>query len=286
MSAQSPTTLSTDRPGWIPAHIVRDWNPNPYAYQTEEEKMPAGGLHGQLLAYLMELLRVFLDRQGLMLLLDTFLLYRDDKKRKQRIAPDLLLMPYRFPPPSAYDLDVEPPPLLVVEVTSPDSHLKDLQHNMDFYAGLGISTYLAIDAVTPQNTLREPIEVHLWRFTQGKMQKVKPNRAGALVLPEMGVEILMRKDHLQLIDMGTGQPLHDLETESRLRRAAEQQAKAALQRAVTAEQQAITAEQQALAAEQQAIAAEQQAEAERQARLQAEARLRELEEKLRKAGME
>jgi Uma2 family endonuclease len=279
MKESSPPTLVTDRPGWVPAHIVRDWNPNPYAYQTEEEKMPAGGLHGQLLAYLMELLRVFLDRQGLMLLLDTFLLYRDEKKIKQRVAPDLLLMPYRFPPPSAYDLDVEPPPILVIEVTSPDSHIKDLQHNMDFYAGLGIGAYLAIDAVTPQNTLREPIEIHLWRYTQGKMQKVKPNREGALVVPEMGVEILTRKDHIQLVDMGTGKPLYDIETESRLRRAAEQQAKAALQRAVTAEQQAI-------AAEQQAIAAEQQAEAERQARLQAEARLRELEEKLRKAGLE
>ncbi len=213
--------------------------------------MPAGGLHGQILAYLMELLRLFLDRQGLMFLLDTFMLYRDENGVKQRIAPDLLLMPFRFPPPAAYDLDVESPPLLVVEVTSPDSHLKDLQTNMDFYASLGISTYLAIDAVTPKNTLREPIEVNLWRYTQGEMRKIKPDRTGALALPEMGVQIFTRKDHIRLVDMGTGQPLHDIEVESRLRRAAEQQAKAAAQRAETAEE-----------------------------------RIRELEEKLRKAGLE
>jgi Uma2 family endonuclease len=227
--------------------------------------MPAGGLHGQILAYLMELLRYFLDQQGLMLLLDTFLLYRDESHTKQRVAPDLLLMPFRFPPPAAYDLDTELPPLLVVEVTSPNSHLKDLHANLAFYHSLGIRTYLAIDAVTPQAQLREPIEVYLWREKNGVMEKVKPNRQGALALPEMGVQIFTRKDHIRLVDLGTGQPLYDMEAERRIRRAAER-------RAQTAEQQAAEAES--------------QAETERQARLQAEARLRELEEKLKQAGLE
>jgi Uma2 family endonuclease len=249
-SPPTPSILQPDRPGWIPEYIVRDWNPNPYAYQTDEEKMPAGGLHGQILAYLMELLRLFLDRQGLMLLLDTFLLYRDEKNVKQRVAPDLLLMPFRFPPPTAYDLDIEPPPMLVVEVTSPDSHLKDLQANVAFYMGLGIYAYLAIDAVAPDGQMREPIEVHLWRYMQGTIQKIKPNR-NALNIPEMGVQIFTRKDYIRLVDMGTGNPLYDMESENRMRRAAEQQAKAADQRAEAAE-----------------------------------ARIRELEEKLRKAGLE
>ncbi len=29
--------LVVDRPAWIPDHIIQDWNPDPYAYQTEEE---------------------------------------------------------------------------------------------------------------------------------------------------------------------------------------------------------------------------------------------------------
>ncbi len=28
------------RPGWIPSEIRENWNPDPYAYQTEEESMP------------------------------------------------------------------------------------------------------------------------------------------------------------------------------------------------------------------------------------------------------
>jgi Uma2 family endonuclease len=269
-SLKSP--VYPDRPGWIPSHIVRDWNPSPYAYQTEEELMPAGGLHGQILNYLMELLRHFLEQQGLMMLIDTFLLYRDEKGIKQRISPDLILMPFRFPPPSAYDLDVEPPPMLVIEVTSPNSHLKDLQVNVPFYHHLGIPAYLVIDAVTRDAQLREPIEVHLWRLMDGEIQKIKPDRKGVLALPEMGIQIHARQDYIRLVDMGTSQPLRDMEAESRLRRAAEQQAKAARQEADAAKQEADTAKQ--------------EANTERQARLHAEARLRELEEKLRKAGLE
>ncbi|GAB4578409.1 MAG: hypothetical protein Fur0022_11440 [Anaerolineales bacterium] len=263
--SSTPPLSPPDRPGWIPPHVLRDWNPNPYAYQTEEELMPAGGLHGQILLYLMELLRHFLEQQGLMMLFDTFLLYRDEKGVKQRIAPDLLLMPFRFPPPSVYDLEIEPPPMLVVEVTSPNSHFKDLQANVPFYRDLGIPAYLVLDAVTRDAQMREPIEAHLWRLVHGEMQKVKPDRKGALTLPEMGLQIFSRQDHIRLIDLGTGQPLRDMEAERRMRRAAEQQAKAARQ---------------------EADAAKQEADAERQARLQAEARLRELEEKLRKAGLE
>ncbi len=287
------TPPPSDRPGWIPPHILRDWNPNPYAYQTEEETMPAGGLHGQLLAYLMELLRHFLDQQGLMLLLDTFLLYRDTNRTQQRIAPDLLLMPMRFPPPTAYDLGSELPPILVIEVTSPKSHLKDLQTNVAFYHRLGIRAYLVIDAITPRAQLRDPIEIHLWRETNGVMEKVKPDRRGALALPEMGVLIFTRQDHIRLVDMGTGNPLRDMEGEQQVRRAAERRALTAEHQVAAAQHQVAAAEHQVAAAEQQVAAAEEKAtqatrqvKTEQQARLQAEARLRELEEKLKKAGLE
>ena len=83
------------------------------------------------------------------------------------------------------------------------------------------------------------------------MTKIKPDRKGGLALPEMSVQIFTRQDHIRLVDMGTGEPLRDMDAEQQLRRAAERQA-----------------------------------EIERQARLQAEARFRELEEKLRKAGLE
>src|SRR5438874_719025 len=84
-----PRRVATvERPGWIPPEITQGWDSDPYAYQTEEELMPAGGLHGQLLAYIMELLRHLLEERQLMLLLDVFLLYRDESHTKQRIGPD------------------------------------------------------------------------------------------------------------------------------------------------------------------------------------------------------
>jgi hypothetical protein len=98
-----------DRPGWIPAHIERDWDPDPYAYRTEEEPVPAGGPHGLILVAVMNPLQGPLEARGLMLLQDLFLIYRDPDGRRQRIAPDLLLMPWRAQVPSAYDLDLEPP---------------------------------------------------------------------------------------------------------------------------------------------------------------------------------
>jgi len=70
---QSPKTDATDRPGWIPPEITHDWDDSPYAYQTEEEMMPGGGLHGRLLAYIMAILQDFIETRGMMLLMDAFI---------------------------------------------------------------------------------------------------------------------------------------------------------------------------------------------------------------------
>ena len=161
-----------DRPGWIPPEIKEGWDTNPYAYQTEEELMPAGGLHGQLLAYIVELLRGPLKARGLMLLPDTFVLYRDRRGVKQRIAPDGLVMAAEFPPPSAYDLDERPPPLAMLEVTSPKIHQSDLERKVLFYGKLGIATYVVIDAITARGRLRERIQLRGWRRTGGALRAI------------------------------------------------------------------------------------------------------------------
>jgi Uma2 family endonuclease len=200
-----------DRPGWIPSGIARGWDTNPYAYQTEEELMPGGGLHGQLLAYLMELLRAALKARGLMLLMDTFLLYRDNQDIKQRIAPDLLLMPLRFPLPSAYDLDVEPPPPGVLEVTSPKSHFRHLQQKVPFYLGLGIPSYLVIDAITARSQLRKQIELHGWQLVDDQPCKMETASDGSLALPAMGLRIRAQGQRIIFVDEVTGEMLCDSE---------------------------------------------------------------------------
>ncbi|MFO1431335.1 MAG: Uma2 family endonuclease [Candidatus Competibacteraceae bacterium] len=203
MSRVMQKTSRLDRPGWIPPEITHDWDTDPYAYQTEEELMPGGGLHGQLLAYLMELLRATLKARGLMLLWDTFMLYRDKHGVKQRIAPDLLLMPFGFPPPSAYDLDVEPPPSCVVEVTSIKSHFWDLQQQVPFYLGLDIPFYLVIDAVTTRGQLRKQIELHGWQFVDGKPREVEAAIDGSLPVSAMGLRVRALGQRIMFSDEAT-----------------------------------------------------------------------------------
>jgi Uma2 family endonuclease len=235
-----------DRPSWIPAHITENWDPDPFAYQTEEELMPAGGLHGQLLTYIAEVVRVPLEKQGLMLLIDTFLLYRDAKQVRRRIGPDLLLMENTFPAPSAYDLDIRPPPRCVVETTSPNSHLKDLEDNVPFYFSLGIETYLVIDAITPQKKLREPINLHLWRRTRGKAyKKIKADSVGYFKLPEMNLKITTQQQRLIFADAVTGEVLRDSGQLSEALEEAEKCAKAEAQRADAEAQRADTEAQRA-----------------------------------------
>ncbi len=235
-----------DRPGWVPDHIQEGWDPDPYAYQTEEELMPAGGLHGQLLTYITEVLRVHLEGRRQMLLVDAFVLYRDARGVKQRVGPDLLLMEYAYPPPAAYDLDVRPVPRCIIEITSPDSHVKDLRSNVPLYLGLGTESYLVIDAVTPSQKLRDPVELHLWRQAGGQAGgkvpgKVLPDAPGYLLLPEMDLKVGAFGQRLVFVDTATGLVLPD---SGELRQALALEARRAdveARRAEIAEQQAKSA---------------------------------------------
>ncbi|MDM8558654.1 Uma2 family endonuclease [Candidatus Parabeggiatoa sp. HSG14] len=221
-----------ERPGWIPSHITENWDTDPFAYQTEEELMPAGGLHGQLLTYIVEVLRIPLKKQSLMLLVDTFLLYRDSNKVKNRIGPDLLLMEDCFPAPSSYDLEISKPPRCIIELTSPDSHFKDLTSNVPFYFGLGVETYLVIDAITPQKKLRESIELHLWQKIKGQPTKIPADSAGYFLLPSMNIKIAAQQHHLIFVDALTGKVLPDLEVEGQRADVAEQHANVAFEKGV------------------------------------------------------
>jgi len=224
--------LKPDRPAWIPAHITENWDTDPFAYQTEEELMPAGGIHGQLLTYFTEILRSYLQKQDLMLLVDTFLLYRNSKQVKHRIGPDLLLMEDCFQAPSSYDLDTRPPPRCLIEITSPKSHLKDLQNNVALYFGLGAETYFVIDGVTPQNKWRVPIELHLWRKTKGQAyQKMGPDNAGYFLLPEMNIKIAVQEQRFIFVNAVTGEVLRDNGQLSEALAQSEERANAEAQRA-------------------------------------------------------
>jgi Uma2 family endonuclease len=256
-----------DRPGWIPPDIVTNWDPDPYAYQTEEELMPAGGPHGQLLTYLVEVLRLSFKQRRWMLLADTFMLYRDAHGIRRRVAPDLLLMPYQSDAPSSYDLAVEPPPQCVMEITSPRSHVKDLEDLVPFYFGLGISTYLVIDAVTPQNKLRKQIRLHAWQVANGQPVKLAPDAAGRLVLPTLGLTVHALGRRLTFVDSVTGEVLMDVEQWQKAFETVRQRAEAEAQRATLAEQTNVVLQQ-----EKDQLRAELEAALEELARLKARSR--------------
>lgn len=232
-------TARAGRPGWIPPEILCDWDTDPYAYQTEEELMPAGGPHGRLLSYIVGITDGFLRKENLMLLPDVFMLYRDSRGVKQRIGPDLLLMPFRFPAPSSYDLDTEPLPEIVTEITSPKSRPDDMGGKISFYTGLGIPAYLVIDLFTSRKKLRKKIGLHLWRNTGGRVLEIQPDAGGWLPLPEMKLKTKAQGRNLIFADIVTGEVLLTSEEEAELRKQETARAEAAEEMADQARKDAM-----------------------------------------------
>jgi len=191
---------------------------DPYAYQTEEELMPAGGQHGRLMGHVMGVTDDFLGAGNLMFLADVFMLYRDGVGKKQRISPDLLLMPLRSPAPYSYDLDSEPPPALVAEITSPESRPGDMRDKISLYTGLGVPAYLVIDLYTSGGKLRDEIRLRLWRTAAAGVREVRTDAGGWLPLPGTGLKTRALGRELIFADIVTGEVLRSAGQEAALRR--------------------------------------------------------------------
>ena len=193
-----------DRPGWIPAEIESDWDPSPYAYQTEEELMPQGLLHDILNSIICEVLRPYIESRGLNLWMDIFMLYRDKSGTKRRIAPDFMLdFPEDELTDQSWDLDRRSPPKLVGEITSPDSREADYEVNRKLYQSLGIENYVVIDGLNSQGKETGQIRISLW--INGI--KIKPDQDGFLKIPEMNVDVLAENKELVFHDPVNRHPL-------------------------------------------------------------------------------
>jgi Uma2 family endonuclease len=239
--------------------------------------MPAGGPHGEMLAYLAENLKDFLKSRGMRSLPDTFMLYLDKEKTEQRIGPDLLIMPFRSPAPSSYDATEEPPPYAVAEITSPKSRKKDLEDNVAIYTEqIGIPAYLVIDLFAARRKLRKKPELHLWRRTEAGVSKMKPDSGGWLRIPEAGIKIKARKGGVLLADADTGEIIMD---SSELKKRAEAEAELRKKETERAEQEAELRKKETERAEQEKQRAEKEAELRKKETERAErlaAKLREL----------
>jgi colicin import membrane protein len=162
-------------------------------------------------------------------------------------------------------------PVLVVEVTSPDTRSNDVGIKKKYYHRANVPWYVIADAVIEEDDRRR-IELILYRRTRAGYRRVKPDAHGRVWLEPVGLWLGQTRDpqggfmRLACYDPVTDEEVGDYTAISQA--LAESQARA--------EAEAARAEAEAARAEAEAARARAQAEA----RTQAEARIRELEAEL------
>lgn len=158
-------------------------------------------------------------------------------------------------------------PVLVVEVTSPDTRSNDVGIKLDYYHRARVPWYLIADAVIEEGGERR-IELILYRRTRTGYRRVEPDAHGRVWLEPVGLRLGLKRDpqggflRLACFDPVTGQEVGDYSAISRALTDAQDRAEA---KAARAEVEAA------------------RARAEAEARTQAEARIRELEAALKRS---
>jgi hypothetical protein len=158
-------------------------------------------------------------------------------------------------------------PVLVVEVTSPDTRRNDLKDKVDFYHRAKVQVYVIADARESGGERR--LTLIGYRYAPRGYRPIKPDAQGRIRLEALGLSIGVKRDpgssadRLACYDLETGEEVGDYAAESAARAAAEARAEAEAQRAE---------------------AEARRAEAEARARAEAEARIRELEAALKRRG--
>jgi hypothetical protein len=171
-------------------------------------------------------------------------------------------------------------PILVIEVTSPETRSNDVGPKVRFYHQARVPLYVIADASERRG------ERHLnligYRYTRRAYQRVRADAQGRIHLPPLQLALGVTLDRqggyqrLACYDLATGRELGDYTAVVEALAVAEALAQAEAQARALAEQRA-QAEAQAR------VAAEQRARAEAKARVAAEKRLRELEAKLKRS---
>jgi colicin import membrane protein len=171
-------------------------------------------------------------------------------------------------------------PALVVEITSPSTRKNDLGPKFDYYHRAKVPVYLIVDARGRREKRR--IELIAYRYTRKEYRRIKPDAQGRIWLEAVRLWIGVTRDvqtgfmRLACYDPETGEEIRDY---TALNDAHERVQAEAL----AAKQEARKAERQLRAEARRAEAEARRSEAEPKARLQAEARIRELEAELKKS---
>jgi hypothetical protein len=143
--------------------------------------------------------------------LDVFVFYRDEQGAKKRAAPDVLIAPFVTLTPEqgagSYDLDVEPTPTCLIELTSPASHTKDIRKKPSLYCKWGVPEYLVLDIVDHRGRWRQQVDIYLWRFGGGDYHRVLPDKEGYVTLESVGIRFGMDGRSPVIQEVATGKVL-------------------------------------------------------------------------------
>ncbi len=243
------------------------------------------------LTYAVEALGVHFRERDDVYVSGNMFIYYEQGNRKAVVAPDVfVVMGADKHDRTSYFLWLEPKaPDFVMEITSRSTLSEDQGPKRGTYAFLGVQEYWQYD---PTGDYLEP-QLQGFRLVGRNYEPIPepPRTDGGLTFHSLVLDLIIRLEssgELRFYDLSSGQRLQGLEEATRSREEAEQarqEAEQARQQAEQACQEAEQARQQAEQARQQAEQARQQAEAlaqrEATARQTAEARIAELEARLR-----
>jgi hypothetical protein len=151
-------------------------------------------------------------------------------------------------------------PILLVEVTSPDTRRNDLVDKVDYYHRAKVPIYVIADA--RESGGERKLTLIAYRYTPRAYRRIKPDDRGRIRLEALGLSLGVKRDpgtsadRLACYDLETGEEVGNYAAVDTARIAAEARAEAEARRA----------------------------EAEARARAEAEARIRELEAALKRSG--
>ncbi len=164
---------------------------------------------------------------------------------------------------------------LVIEVTSNSTRKNDFGKKFKYYHRAGVAMYVIANESIRKKSDRQ-LELIGYHYEPSGYKRIPLNAEGRLWIEALGVWLGVSKnqstggDRIACFDAGTSEEIADYGTVSQARILAEA-------RAVQAQKKAVEAQQEAAKAKQKAAKAQRKAKAEAQARMAAEARIRELE---------
>ena len=171
-------------------------------------------------------------------------------------------------------------PLLVIEVTSPQTRANDLGIKVDYYHRLGFPLYAIVDGRGRGGARQIALIGHRW--APAGYEPIVPDGLGRIWLGPLGVWLGVSGPRVACYDGVTGAEIGDYLAISQALTAEAEARAEAVARASTERARAKAARVRAKAARARAEAERARAEAEARARAEAEARVRELEAELRR----